>query len=693
MSRLLALGMALAWGGAAGTAFPEAPQPRPVTFSGDIAPILFEHCAVCHRPGGAGPFSLLGYEDARRRARQIAEVTSTRFMPPWLPAPEPGFLDERRLDEKEIHLLRLWSEQGAPPGDPAALPSPPDFPASWGLGQPDLVLRAAEPFELPAEGRDVFRNFVFQVPLDGVRYVEALEILPGNPKVVHHANVLLDRSGEGRRRDREDPGPGFGGMELELESERFEPQTHFLFWKPGSAVRREEPGMSWPIDGKTDLLLNMHMQPSGKPERIRPSIGLYFTPRAPDRFPMLIQLENDRALDIPAGEADFVVEDELSLPVAVRLLGVYPHAHYLGRRLQARATLPDGRQRPLITIPDWNFDWQGVFRYREPLDLPAGTRLALRYSYDNSARNPQNPHSPPRRVTAGNQSSDEMAHLWLQVLPAREGDRLRLQEALMLHRLERYPGDTVARANLGSVYQLQGRLEEAIGHYREAVRLDPADAVSLNSLGAALQAAGRHQEALPLLERAVQARPGYAHAHFNLANALLAAGRGAEAVTHLRRVLEADPEDAPAHLRLGYLYVGLGRLEESIGHYRKALSLQPPDADTLNDFGTVLARSGRLAEARAQFERSVELDPADPAAHGNLGLIEAGSGNLAAALEHFREAVRLAPDDADAHNNLGIALARTGRLEEAARHFERALELAPGHAQARENLRRARNRP
>ncbi len=661
------------------------------TFADDIAPLLHRNCSVCHHPGGSGPFPLLTYEDARKRASQIAEVTRSRFMPPWLPEPGYGrFRGERRLTEEQIASISAWVQRGAPLGEPDRVPSPPSFPADWELGPPDLVLEAEEAYTLPSAGRDVFRNFVFPVPLSGVRYVSAVEISPGNKRVVHHANLLLDRSGEGRRQDAAEPGAGFEGMDLTLESERFEPQTHFLFWKPGSRVEREPPGMAWMIDGRTDLILNMHLQPSGKPEPIRPSLGLYFADSPPDRYPMLIQLENDRALDIPPGVRDFTVSDDLALPVDVQVLGIYPHAHYLGQQLEAWATLPDGSRRWLIRIRDWDFNWQGVFRYLEPLHLPRGTRLSMRYRYDNSSENVQNPYDPPRRVTAGNQSTDEMAHLWLQVLPDRREDQFLLQEALMRHRLERYPGDAVACANLGSVLQLQGRLEEAIVHYRRAVELSPDDAVTLNSLGAALLASGRSLDAIPFFQRAIRQRADYTVAHFNLASVLLAAGRFAESVEHLQKVVQQQPDDFEAQARLGFALAEVGRLDASLAHYRQALRIRPEDAEALNDLGTVLARSSQLEEARLAFQRSLKAAPEQLNAHANLAMLYARTGDLKQAIEHFSRVVELDPDNADAHNNLGIALAQAGRMREAVAQFERAVQLAPGHPQAGQNLSRAR---
>ncbi len=317
-----------------------------VTFTKDIAPIVYANCAACHRPGGVGPFSLLTYDDARKRARQMAAVTGARYMPPWPPESGKGeFVGERRITDAQIARIRQWVEAGAPEGRRADLPPPPRFPEGWALGEPDLVLTLPEPWTLPPGGTDVFRNFVLPVPVTRTRYVRALEIRLEDRKIAHHANVLVDRTRSARRRDAQDGEPGFAGMELAMESEGFDPDSHFLFWKPGSAPYEEPPDMAWRLDLGADLVLNLHLKPSGKPERMQPKVGLYFTEQAPVRLPMLLQLEHDGALDIPPGAAGFVVTDEIELPVAVEVLGIYPHAHYVGKDVQGVAILPDGRRR------------------------------------------------------------------------------------------------------------------------------------------------------------------------------------------------------------------------------------------------------------------------------------------------------------------------------------------------------------
>src|SRR5262249_14693447 len=217
---------------------------------------------------------------------------------------------------------------------------------------------------------------------------------------------------------------------------------------------------------------------------------LYFTDTPPTRFPMLLQLEHDGALDIPPGIPDFVVEDELPLPADVEVLAVYPHAHSLGTDVQGYAVLPDGRKVWLIWIRDWDFAWQAVYRCAHPVPLPRGSVLHMRIVYDNSDANSRNPSHPPQRVRAGNRSTDEMGHLWVQVLPRERDDRGTLQEALMRRRLEKYPGDFVAHANLGAALEARGRAAEAVEEYGQALRVRPQSAAVLNNLGALLQSGG-----------------------------------------------------------------------------------------------------------------------------------------------------------------------------------------------------------
>ena len=568
-----------------------------VTFNRDIAPILFHSCAMCHRPGEAAPFSLLTYSDAKKHARQIADATRSRAMPPWLPEPQDlKFSEELRLADAEIVLIQHWVEQGAIEGDPSDLPPAPKFVEGWQLGKPDLILNATKPLTLPPQGTDTYWNFIFPVPIEQTRWVKAVEIRPGDKRYVHHANILVDREESLRSREAQ-PGAGFAGMEIRLESQTFDPDSHLLFWKPGTLPHTEPEGMALRLDKGTDLVLNTHLQPSGKPEVIQPSIGLYFTPQPATRLPMLLQLENDVKLDIPSGQKDFLVTDRFTLPLTVDLLAIYPHAHYLGKDIQAFAVLPDGTKTKLIHIPQWNLNWQAVYRYSKPVRLPKGTTVNLRYTYDNSDQNPMNPNHPPARVVAGNRSTDEMCHLWLQVLPvnfeAAAGDpRMVLQESLARHNIEKNPSDFEAHYNLAAMLQAKEQIEPAIREYEAAVRLRPGDAVANNALGAAWIGAGHAAQGVEYLRTALVARPDYFDAHYNLGVAL------------------AQQND----------YDGASR------QFQLALQLQPQDANAEANLGAVLAEMGRFSDAKAHFEHALQIDPNQPIAKENLDALKKQMG-------------------------------------------------------------------
>ena len=566
---------------------------RKVTFNRDIAPIIFHYCSSCHRPGEAGPFPLLTYEDVKKHAGQIVAVTHTRFMPPWQPAPgELKFADERRLSDAQIALIQKWFDEGALQGRAADLPPQPQFVAGWQLGKPDLIVQAAKPFHLPATGVDTYWNFILPITVDQTRWVKAVEIRPGDKRLVHHANILVDRLESARAMEKE-PGAGFGGMELRIESEAFDPDSHFLFWKPGTVPYVEPDGMALRVDPGTDFLLNTHLQPSGKPETIQPSIGVYFTDKPATLHPMLLEIENDAALEIPAGEKNFVVTDNFTLPVDVDVLAIYPHLHYLGKDAQAIATLPDGTTESLIHIPHWDLNWQAVYRYAEPVRLPRGTTITMRYVYDNSEDNVANPNHPPKLVEGGNRATDEMAHLWLQVLPvnastAAVDPRRVLEEALSRHEVEKNPHNFEAQYNLAAMLQARDQVSEAIPHYEAALQIRPGDPIVSNALGGALLAAGRVSEAVAQFQTALKSRPNYFDAHYNLGTAL------------------AEQND----------FAGAER------QFSECVRLNPNDAGAQTNLGSALAQLGKLAEAKTHFERALELKPDNELARDNLQAVE-----------------------------------------------------------------------
>ena len=701
----------------------------PVTFSRQIAPILYKNCTTCHHPGGGGPFSLLTYEDARRRGPQLVQVTASRFMPPWLPEHGYGdFADERRLSSEEIALIQKWVSTGMPRGDAAEAPPIPQYDTTWTLGKPDLILTIQHPATLPASGSDIFLNFVLPYPLDQTHYIRAMEIRPGTPQVVHHANVLIDRTASWRRAHPDTWRDGVPGMELMVDAgNTFDPDSHFLFWKPDTPALVEAPGMPWRLDPGNDLILNMHLKPSGKPETIAAQIGLYFTSEPPTKQPMLLQLEHDAALDIPPGKSDFIIEDELKLPVDVDVLGVYPHAHYLGKDLQGYAILPNGEKRWLIWIRNWDIDRQSVYRYRKPVFLPRGTTVHMRYTYDNSSENVHNPNDPPIRVRAGNRSVDEMGHLWLQVLPVNvppnsPDPRLLLETAWMQDRLRKAPNDTLALYNLAAAFTVQAKYSDAAKTYRQVINLDPKDARAWNGLGVALENSGDWQNAQQAFRQASDADPTLTDALFNLAKSQLDHNEPSAAEQSFRAVVQGSPNDASAHSGLAQALVEEGNQEAAQSEFAAALRIDPQNLEALEALGQLALNQGQRAQAMDLLEKAAQRSPDDPIVRQQLALAYAQSGRYADAVRQLREALRLTPDDpqvhamlsqvieatgdlrqaiseqqealrlnasdADGWNNLGVLEARAGNPSSAREDFEHALRIAPDHVAAKANLGR-----
>jgi Flp pilus assembly protein TadD len=587
----------------------------PVTFNQHVAPILHSRCAQCHRPTGAGPFPLLTFADARRRARQIAAVTSSGFMPPWKADAHPGeFVAQPRLTPEDVSVLARWAT--APVEGPGTPPPPPRWPDGWYLGEPDLVVTLPAGYVLPGEPSDVFRIFAVPLPVTGTRYVRGIEFHPGNGRVVHHANIRVDATDGSRRLDQADPAPGYDG--LMARSAEY-PDGHFLGWTPGQIAPLVDADLAWRLEPGTDLVVQLHMQPSGKPEPVQPTIGFYFSDRPPTRTPSILRL-GSQGIDIAPGDARYVVEDRYTLPVDATLLAVQPHAHYRAADVRGTATFPDGATRTLIHIGAWDFRWQHVYRYTEPIRLPRGTTLAMRYVYDNSPANPRNPQLPPARVRWGQKSFDEMGDLWFQLATDDPADR------------------AVLRAEVDA----KMTAEDLIG-----------------------------------LETMLASNPEDTALHDDAGVLALLLGRPAVAVTHFRATAERQPQSAAAHYNLGTALTSAGLFDDAVASYERALRIQPAYARALNNLGDTLVAMGRADEAVRRYEAAVAAEPSMPEARNNLGAALWRRGDFARAGRELGEALRLRPGYPEAHFNLGHLAVRTGRLGEAAGHFREAAARKP----------------
>src|SRR3954469_80488 len=576
------------------------------TFSRDIAPIILQRCAPCHHDGGPAPFALTDYASVRTRGQLVRAAVQKRFMPPWLPEPgEVLFASDRRLTDQQIDAMAGWVDAGMPEGNRGDLPAAARFSDEWQLGAPDLIVRLPRPYTLPASGPDVWRNFVVPIPTAHSQYVKTIEVRPGSGRFVHHAIMAIDETGESRRRDAQDAEVGFEGMDM---GDAHMPDGSILGWTPGMLPFPGIDDVRWQLDPGTDMVLQLHMVPSGKPEIIDPVIGFHFARAAGPGSPTYaLQLDADDQLNIPPEAAEFTVTDSVTLPVDVEILAAYPHAHFLGRRVELSATLPDGHRRSLLRIDRWDFKWQDVYRYASPVVLPRGTVVTLRWSYDNTAANPRQVNHPVQRVTAGNRSSDEMAHLLLQMRLKTFEERDLLKETHYAHLVRKNPGNAKFLYALGGVLKDRGRLAEAAGYYRQALAAQPDYAAAHLNLGAVLVGLNRTGEAIEQLNAALRLDPDSAGAHYNLAFVLAATGRLDEAIREYREALRCRPDFAQAHNNLGQLLAATRRLDEALVHLREAARLLPESPDVHQNLGTALRSRGDQAEAAQELQRAEQL--------------------------------------------------------------------------------------
>ncbi len=415
------------------------------TYNKDIAPILNQQCALCHRPGEVAPFSLLNYQDASKRAVQIAAVTAKRFMPPWPPESGYGqFQHERRLTDEQIALIAAWAKSGAPEGNPKDKPAAPKFAEGWSAGEPTKVATMGSGHTVPADGPDQFLCFVVPLNLNQDAYLQTVEFRPGNRRVVHHGVVYVDESGAARKlAGAEGSYPCFGGP-------RVNNSGIIAGWAPGEVQTAGDPDLTLPLKKGSDLVVQIHYHPSGKPETDTSSIGLTFG-GAPTRGRTSI-LMVDTNIDIAPGDTNYLAKTSVTLPRDVQLSSVFPHAHLLCHDMKLDATLPSGEVQHLIWIKNWDFNWQGGYKFDKPLALPKGTRIDLAYTFDNSSANARNPSSPPQRVTFGEQTTDEMAVGFIGLILPTPDDVATFQRDLRLMSIDKLIAST------GDVSRLRGRI-------------------------------------------------------------------------------------------------------------------------------------------------------------------------------------------------------------------------------------------
>jgi hypothetical protein len=395
----------------------KSPSPAAVvakpTYAEHVAPILNSHCVACHRPGQVAPFSLIGYENAKKWSGMMSRVTHEGLMPPWKAEAGYGeFLDENRLSESELQILKAWQETGSSRGDAKKEPPTPKFETEWALGEPDIILQPEKPFKLGPEGQDLYRNFVMKTTSDKPMWVRAMDVRPGNAKVVHHVIVFLDKQGASKALESKES-DGQEGYTSEGGGVGFLPSGSLGGWAPGLTPKMAQPGVAFKVDPGTTVVLQVHYHRTGKEETDQTKVGLYLSKEPATKELNLAWIFNF-AIRIPANDSEYQAKREYVWPANATLYGVMPHMHLIGRSMKSWLEFPDGTVKPLINVPSWDFNWQLFYTFKEPIHVQAGTKQIVEAVYDNSTGNINNPNSPPKLVKFGESTSDEM---FLMIVP------------------------------------------------------------------------------------------------------------------------------------------------------------------------------------------------------------------------------------------------------------------------------------
>lgn len=392
-------------------------------YSQDIAPILYTHCTSCHRPGEIGPMPFTNYSEAVAYGAMIKSVTQSRYMPPWKPDPAyRSFVDENVLSTAQIQAIKDWVDGGMPQGNPALEPPLPSFPTGSQIGVPDLVLPMTQAFTQTGNNTDQYRIFVLPTGLQQDKEIKAIEFRPGNKRITHHAIIGMDTTNQANVLDQAQAGYGYtqyGGF-------GFTPNEPLLAgWTPGMSPKVYPQGIGKVLWKNSKLLLQMHYAPTPIPETDSSVINIFYANAPLTRQATLTPITPQHLLNGP-----FVIQPNTvktfraryTIGIAVSLLNLLPHGHLLCKSWEAYAVKPNGDTIKLVKINDWDFNWQGMYSFRNMQPLPAGTQLFVHGTYDNTASNPLNPHSPPQIVRWGENTADEMFLLYLTWVPYQVGD-------------------------------------------------------------------------------------------------------------------------------------------------------------------------------------------------------------------------------------------------------------------------------
>lgn len=385
---------------ASGCLVERAKEPRvegEVTFARHVAPLLQKHCQECHRPGEIGPFSLLNYDDAKARTRRIAEAVREERMPPWHADPRHGkFANDRRMTREERDVLLAWIEKGAPKGDDRDMPEPVKFVKGWKIGEPEKVFTMDKEFTVPASGVLDYKRFTVDPGFKEDVWIQAAECRPGNRAAVHHILVYILPPGKNNPYDQDGTAHTLAG------------------WAPGDMPAVYPPGTARLVKAGSRLVFEVHYTPNGTEQTDRSSVGVIFAKKPPERIAETNILAN-LLVKIPPGAANYKGQMTYTFPKDALVLSFMPHMHLRGTSARYVATYPDGKTETLLSVPDYDFNWQSVYRFEKPLRVPKGTKLTWIGYWDNSPDNPRNP-DPAKEVRWGLQTWDEMQNGWMDVV-------------------------------------------------------------------------------------------------------------------------------------------------------------------------------------------------------------------------------------------------------------------------------------
>jgi hypothetical protein len=414
-----------------------AETPKEVTFHRDVLPVLQNRCQECHRPGEAAPMAFFTYEQTRPWAAAIRAAVLSGKMPPWHADPHVGkFSNARTLTAAEKETLVAWAATGAKQGNPGDAPKPREFADGWTIGTPDVVIDMGADYKVPAQGVIEYTYFVAATGFTEDKWVEKIEVRPGNRAVVHHIVLEARRPGAkrlseakpgmpfvpnkpGNRQPR--PDTGAGNLAVQGESEIV------TIYVPGGDAYQTAPGQARLIKAGSDLIFQMHYTANGKEAADRSRVGIVFAKEPPRERVMNAYIDNQRFV-IPAGAANHRAEGRVTLQDDAVIQSIFPHAHVRGKAYEISAKFPDGRSETILRVPKYDFNWQHTYYFAEPLRLSKGTELTVAGWYDNSPNNPFNP-DPTKEVRWGDQTWEEMLIAFFDFAMPVNYDPQRLKQA------------------------------------------------------------------------------------------------------------------------------------------------------------------------------------------------------------------------------------------------------------------------